>query len=201
VENETQRTRLRDAVRNIKGVTDVSDVGLQMIGPPFCDVLDLLEPLQQQTAAQAPGFAVRLINKDVRGRPIYVQSEHLIIEVTTPAKFESFVYVDYYTTDGQVQHLFPNPQEVWNLFKPQSVHTLGRPDHSGLTWKPLPPFGRELITVIATKKPLIFTPKAPRYEPEPATLYLNQLRQALPRELSPAEIAVAFYVIETRERL
>jgi Domain of unknown function (DUF4384) len=133
--------------------------------------------------------------------PVYAQGENLIVEVTTPAQFESFVYVDYYSTDGQVQHLFPNIKEPINLLLPRHVYTVGQPDEKHIEWKPLPPFGRELITVIATKQPLVFTPKAPRYDPEPARSYLDQLRQAIPRDeaLAKAEIAALFYPIETHK--
>ena len=53
--------------------------------------------------------------------------------------------------------------------------------------------------MIVTKQPLIFTPKAPRYDPESARSYLDQLRQAIPRDLAQAEIAATFYTIETRK--
>jgi len=78
------------------------------------------------------------------------------------------------------------------------VYTVGQPDDQHFEWKPFPPFVRELISVIVTKQPLIFTPKAPRYDPEPFNLYVYQLREALPRDLSQAEIAAAIYTIETR---
>jgi hypothetical protein len=200
VENETQRTRLREVAQQIKGITHVNDALLRVVEKPFCEVLETLEPVQKHAEAQDFGLKVRLVKKEGQRQPVYVQGEHLIIEVTAPAKFQSFVYVDYYTTDGQVQHLFPNLQEALNLLQPRSVYTVGQPDGQHFEWKPLPPFGRELITVIATKEPLLFTPRAPRYDPEPASLYIDQLRQALPRNLAQAEIAVAFYSIETRDR-
>lgn len=200
VESETQRARLRSAVQNIKGITQVNDTLLRIIEPPFCEILDVLEPLQKHAETRNFGLKVRLVNKEGQQLPVYVQGENLLIEVTTPAQFESFVHVDYYTTDGQVQHLLPNLQEEVNLIPPRSVYTVGQLDEEHFEWKVLPPFGRELITVIVTKQPLVFTPKAPRYDAEPARFYLDQLRQALPHDLAPAGIAAAFYLIETRDR-
>jgi hypothetical protein len=200
VENEAQRARLREVAQQIKGITHINDALLRVVEAPFCEVLELLEPLQQHAAAQDFGLKVRLVRKEGQRLPVYVQGENLIIEVTAPSKFQSFVYVDYYTTDGQVQHLFPNLQEALNLLSPRSVYTVGQPDGQHFEWKPLPPFGRELITVIATREPLLFTPRVPRYDPEPARLYIDQLRQALPRDPAQAEVAVAFYTIETRDR-
>lgn len=198
VESATQRHRLRSAVQHIKGVTSLNDASLRVIEAPFCEVLDLLEPVHAQATARGYDLRVRLVHKEHQPLPVYVQGENLIIEVTTPDAFAGFVYVDYYTTDGQVQHLFPNLQEELNFLPPRGVYTVGQPDERHVEWKVLPPFGRELITVIVTRQPLVFVPKAPRYDPEPARLYIDQLRQALPRDPATAEIAATFYLIETR---
>jgi hypothetical protein len=199
IESEENRARLRSVAQNIRGITYVNDTLIRIVEAPFCEVLDILEPVQKHAETKAFGLKVRLINKEGKKSPVYVQGENLIIEVTTPTQFESFVYVDYYSTDGQVQHLFPNIKEALNLLPPRSVYTVGQPDDKHVEWKPLPPFGRELITVIATKQPLVFTPKAPLYDPESARSYLDQLHQAIPRDLSQAEIAAVFYPIETRK--
>jgi len=199
IESEENRARLRSMVQNIRGITYVNDTLMRIVEAPFCEVLDILEPVQKHAETHDFGLKVRLVNKEGKKSLVYVQGENLIIEVTTPAQFESFVYVDYYSTDGQVQHLFPNIKEALNFLPARSVYTVGQPDDKHVEWKPLPPFGRELITVIATKQPLVFTPKAPRYDPESARSYLDQLHQAIPRDLSQAEIAATFYPIETRK--
>ena len=199
IESEENRARLRNVVQNIRGITYVNDTLMRIVEAPFCEVLDILEPVQKHAATHNFGLKVRLVNKEDKKSLVYVQGENLIIEVTTPAQFESFVYVDYYSTDGQVQHLFPNIKEALNFLPPRSTYIVGQPDDKHVEWKPLPPFGRELITVIATKQPLVFTPKAPRYDPESARSYLDQLHQAIPRDLAQAEIAATFYPIETRK--
>ena len=199
IESEENRARLRSVVQNIHGITYVNDTLMPIVEAPFCEVLDILEPVQKHAETHDFGLKVRLVNKEGKKFPVYVQGENLIIEVTTPAQFESFVYVDYYSTDGQVQHLFPNIKEALNLLPARSVYTVGQPDDKHVEWKPLPPFGRELITVIATRQPLVFTPRAPRYDPESARSYLDQLHPAIPRDLSQVEIAATFYTIETRK--
>jgi len=201
IESEENRARLRSVVQNIRGITYVNDTLMRIVEAPFCVVLDILEPVQKHAETHDFGLKVRLVSKEGKQSPVYVQGENLIIEVTTPAKFESFVYVDYYSTDGQVQHLFPNIKEPLNLLPARSVYTVGQPDDKHINWSPLPPFGRELITVIVTKQPLVFTPKTPRYDPELASAYLDQLRQAIPRDeaLAKAEIAATFHPLETRK--
>jgi hypothetical protein len=199
IESEENRARLRSVAQNIRGITYVNDALMRIVEAPFCEVLDILEPVQKHAEAHDFALKVRLINKEGKQSQVYAQGENLIVEVTTPAQFESFVYVDYYSTDGQVQHLFPNIKEPINLLLPRYVYTVGQPDDRHMKWTPLPPFGRELITVIATKQPLVFTPRTPRYDPEPARSYLDQLHQAIPRDLAQAEIAATFYPIETRK--
>jgi hypothetical protein len=198
IESPEQLARLRGVVQSMRGITFINDTSVRIVEAPFCEVMDLLEPVQKHAETHDFGFKVRLVNKEGKKSPVYVQGENLIIEVTTPAQFASFVYVDYYSTDGKVYHLFPNPQEELNFLQPRSVYTVGQPGGPH-EWKPSPPFGRELVAMIATKQPLVFTPKVPRYDPEPAGLYLDQLRQALPRDLAQAEIAATFYTIETRK--
>jgi hypothetical protein len=130
--------------------------------------------------------------------PLYVAGESLTIDVTTPAKFQSYVYVDYYTADGQVGHLFPNAVEPRHVFAPNSVYTVGKPgDPQRVAWKIEPPFGLELVSVIASKTPLF---QNPRYDPEQTQAYLEALRRGLPKDAADADIAATFGFITTRDR-
>jgi hypothetical protein len=127
--------------------------------------------------------------------PVYSQGEALLIDVTTPAQFASYIYVDFYNNDGRVQYLFSNPA-LNRPFLPQSVHTLGYA-HGQPLWEIGPPYGRGLVTVIASKTPLVFPPLAPGDDPESAALYLTRLRQALPQASVPAAVAATFFFLET----
>ena len=100
---------------------------------------------------------------------------------------------------GKSNTCFPIPKKLLNFFPARSVYTVGQPDGQHREWKPLPPFGRELITVIATKQPLVFTPKRPRYDPEPARSYSTSSVKLSRVSLAQAEIAATFYPIETRK--
>jgi type IV/VI secretion system ImpK/VasF family protein len=189
VVSEARRAEIRNGVQRIKGVTRVNDQPLQIIPRPFCEVVELLEPLQERAEGQRFGLAMRL-NK-TEAKPIYRRDENLVVTVQTPTAFESHVYVDYYTADAGVGHLFPNSQERKNVFRPGSAVVVGE----GMTWQIQPPFGLELVTVIASKTPL-FLP--PRLEPESETAeaYLNVLRPALK---SASEVVATFYFITTQD--
>jgi hypothetical protein len=149
--------------------------------------------VQTHAEAHALSFAARP-NK-ASAPLVYTEGEDLLIEVTTPAQFESYIYVDFYDDAGRVLYLFFNP-ELNRPFLPQSVHTLGYADGQP-AWGIGPPYGRGLVTVIASKTPLVFPALDPRDDPGSAALYLARLRQALPQEAVLAEVAATFFFLET----
>ncbi len=191
VASEAQKMEIQTIVQSIEGVTKVQET-LQIIPRPFCAVLELLEPLKHRAEAQALGLTAHL-NK-TGDPPTYMKDENLVVDFQTP-KFASYVYVDYYTADGGVGHLLPNPQQQQHFFQPGTSFTLGEVG-SPVRWKILPPFGQELITVIASQAPLFSTP---RFNPETAESYLIELRSALEQQ-AQADIAATFYFIKTQDR-
>ena len=193
VESEEQRADIHRIVQSLGSTVRVDDA-LYILPRPFCEALTLFEPMQTQVGAGASGLVARP-NK-VGTPPVYVQGEDLVIEVTTPAQFESYIYVDFYDSNGRVHYLFFNP--VFNRpFTPRSVHTLGYIDGQP-AWGIGPPYGRGLVTVIASKAPLVFPPLEPRDDPGSAAFYLSRLRQAWPQEIGQAEATATFFFIETR---
>jgi type IV/VI secretion system ImpK/VasF family protein len=195
VASEEQQTQIRHVVQSIASSARVDDA-LHLLPRPFCEVLALLEPVQARADAHALGFAARP-NK-ISAPLVYTEGEDLLIEVSTPAQFASYIYVDFYDNDGRVHYLFFNP-ELNRPFPAQSVHTLGHADGQS-AWEIGPPYGRGLVTVIASKTPLVFPPLEPRDDPGSAALYLARLRQALPQEVAPAEVAATFFFLETQAR-
>ena len=193
VADEDQRARIHRVVQSVASTVRIDDA-LRLIPRPFCEVLDLFEPMQTYAEAHTFGLLVRP-NKS-GDPPVYVQGENLVIEVTTPTQFKSYIYVDFYDDDGRVHYLFFNPG-FNRPFTPQSVHLLGYADGQP-AWGIGPPYGRGLVTVIASKTPLVFPPLEPGDDAESAALYLSRLRQALPPEGSQAEVAATFFFIETR---
>jgi eukaryotic-like serine/threonine-protein kinase len=195
VASDAQRAGIRAAVQRVDGVSQVTDT-FQVIPHPFCDVLDVLEPLRKHAEAQGYGLHMSL-NKSGE-LPIYMDGDTLIIDVTTPSKFASYIYVDYFIADGAVEHLLPNYRESQHNFAPSSVYTVGTPgDPQRTEWKIQLPFGLELVSVIASKTRLF---QSPRYDPEDAAGYLTALRRALPTDVLNADIAATFHFIRTRGR-
>jgi Domain of unknown function (DUF4384)/BON domain len=190
-----ERTRIGRVVQDIKGVLNVDD-SFQIIPRPFCDVVEILEPFKEHNDRLAIGLAARL-NK-AGGQPTYIEGEKLAIDIKVPEKFESYLYIDYYSTDGQVGHMFPDPvmfPDPWKkIFTPNSSLTV---DGGPKPWRIEAPFGLELVTVIASKKPLFLDP---RTAVEPAQPYIDALRQMLPKDVSKSEVAAEFHFITTKAR-
>jgi hypothetical protein len=154
-------------------------------------VVELLEPFE---AGQQPSGVSVSLNK-AGAYPVYYDKENLVVEVKAHTMFAGYVYVDYFTTDRVVWHMFPNPKEQKNLVQPGSVLTVG--DISGpVPWGIAPPFGLELVTVVTSKTPL-FSP--PRDDTESAEAFLYGLRQALARSVK-ADVTATLHFMLTQER-
>ncbi len=195
VASEAQRAEVRSIVQRIPGVAQLNET-LQVIPKPFCQVLDLLEPYHDHGEAQRFGLGVTLNKRGAH--PVYLAGENLIIDIKTPTAFDSYLYVDFYTFEGEVAHLFPNVVESRHFFPANSEYTVGKmTDPQRLEWKIQPPYGLELVTVIASRTPLF---AAPRYDVEGVDAYLNDLRRALPQTPAPAEIAAMVLFITTQDR-
>jgi hypothetical protein len=110
--------------------------------------------------------------------------------------FPAHLQVDYYTMDGTVIHLLPNPLETSSQVEAHVLRRLGDRVAGGRYWSIGPPFGHELIVVIASSSPL-FT--APRPEAEPATNYLPDLQRALEAAATDPEavppVAAARFIV------
>jgi hypothetical protein len=198
VASEAQAAEIRKGVQSIEKGIQVKDA-FQIIPQPLCAVLDLLEPIKRLGEAQASGLIANL-NKQgsgpLYGNPVYFEGENLIVTVKTPATFESYIYVDYYTAEGMVGHLFPNPNDPIKPFARNQSLKIGDP-LGPQKWEIMAPFGLELVSVIASKDKLFSQSRA---DTEQAATYINDLRQALPQNVPNKQTTVDFYLITTRSR-
>ena len=103
------------------------------------------------------------------------RGQSLTFDVEAP-DFPAHLQVDYFTADGFVVHLLPNPLETSGRVEPRAVRRLGERKSGGRFWTIGPPFGDEMIVALASPLPLFPTP---RPEAEPASAYLADLKRAL----------------------
>ncbi|WP_168220265.1 protein kinase domain-containing protein [Azospirillum thermophilum] len=148
--------------------------GIEIATAPaeLCDPLTVAAaPLAANAALDRP-LALRLVTE---AGPLRAD-ESLVLEVETPPGRPLHLQVDYFTADGTVVHLLPNPSETGSLTEPAATRRLGERSAGGRFWTIGPPFGQELLLVLASPAPLSV---GGRPEAEPASAYLAALRRAL----------------------
>ncbi|MBY6264558.1 serine/threonine protein kinase [Azospirillum sp. 412522] len=121
----------------------------------------------------------------------------LVLEIRAPAH-PVRLQVDYFTIDGTVVHLLPNPSEDGAALAAGAARLLGEKGEDGKPetgrhWTIGPPYGTEMLLTIATGAPLF---PAPRPEQEPADDYLAALAKALATipGNAPAPLADAHFI-------
>jgi type VI secretion system protein ImpK len=188
VASASQGADIRKIVESVKGVTQVKEK-FEIIPRPFCAVLDLLEPVKKQ--AEDRGISlVTSLNKG-GSIPNYYDRDLLVINGKTPAKFVSYVYVDYYAADSKVGHLLPSLEQKTNRLNSNTSFAV--PDGSYEKRISADPPGLELITVIASKTVLFSTLR----DVESADSYLNALRQTLSKDSGQSDVTATFHFIQT----
>ena len=119
----------------------------------------------------------------------------LMVDVVTP-DFQSYVTVDYFVLDGHVVHLLPNAAARENVAPPRYTATIG----SLGNWAIGPPFGTEMLVLMATPVPLF---DAVRPDAEDGAVYLRALDARLAgvaKAHGAGAIAVDFLQITTHAR-
>lgn len=189
VQSDEQRESVRRAAASVPEVKRVEET-FRIVPRPFCQVVDLLQPV----VARADG--ARLAVRPRNGcDAVYVKGDSLVITISA-ARPLRYVYADYFTADREnVAHLLPNPNQQENFFKADTEITLGAPGTEP-QWQVQPPFGTELITVIASAQPLI---GSARSLAEPDAGYIDQLRRAL-QQSAAGDVAAAYCFITTQDR-
>ena len=80
---------------------------------------------------------------------MFIEGEPLVLDVAAPL-YRSYLYVDYHFHDGYVVHLLPDQRSGPVRLDAGEWLSLGEDGE----WVVSPPFGEELIAVIASPVPL-----------------------------------------------
>ncbi|MCK6553145.1 DotU/TssL family secretion system protein [Candidatus Binatia bacterium] len=187
VESETQRAQVTATARAVPEVRNVRD-NLSLMPRPFCEVVELLEPLRVRAQQAGTALAVTL----PKGcNTVYRLGDSLVFEVSAKRPLQ-YVYLDYYVADREtVGHLYPGAGEGEAGLTGTTL-TVGGPD-SATKWQVEPPFGTELVTAISSPKPILGT----RPPTERAGVYLDSLRAVLPSDGTSTEVGAAYCFIST----
>jgi tRNA A-37 threonylcarbamoyl transferase component Bud32 len=194
VASEADAKRVVDAAR-LGGAAEVR-APIEVLGWPFCEAASLVRAMSEGTD---PGDAPRLS----ANQPgfVFQDGDQLVLKVMQSRRFDGFLYVDYLDPSGEVLHMLPAPRQPDNAAKAGAEIAIGLPPGetvpTGQIFKITPPFGTQLILVIATRQPLFATPR-PRAEP--AGAYFAALHHALDGAGDGADAASAYRLMQTLPR-
>lgn len=163
VQSEQDRSRLTGSLREVEGVSAVRAGELGVEPWPFCEVLLVTEPLRERNRTEDLGLDLA-----VRGGAVLYEGDDFVVEIGTPG-FAAYLYLDYVQHDGLVGHVAHAPAD-----EPPDAPDERFPYPTGYEIEE--PFGREMIVLIATSRPLF---EEPRPEFEPAGDYLPVLRERI----------------------
>lgn len=175
--------RLRRDIAAIAGVK-ASEFDVHVRIWPHCEVIALLKPYRQRNVDQRMGLEV---TPTTGHSDRFIEGEPIIVKMIN-ANQDGYLYVDYWSVEGGVLHLFPNPVEENWRFSPGEQHNVGEAQ----TWEVGAPFGQELITIVSSPVPLY---EGQREQVEQARDYLPVLRALL--ESSDPKVGANFLILQT----
>lgn len=154
-------------------------------------VIQQVVSLMQQFFPQGGDFRLE-VWPDKGVDAVYRAGDRLVVRIQAGAA--AYLQVDYYQADGQVVHLLPNP--VDSNFVPAGQGMVIGKSAAGYQFTVTPPFGQELLTVIASQKPLQMHTRVQEFEP--ATAYIARLTARLNTLKASGQVAGAHAIILTK---
>ncbi len=181
--------RVQTDVAAIKGVQSPTfDIKVRIW--PHCEVVELLKPYRARNVDQRHGLQV---TPTTGHSDRFTEGERVTVKLVQ-SNYDGYLYVDYYTVDGSVIHLYPNKREPDSGRKILSGEQFNVGEKIPEGWIVGPPFGQELITVVSSPTPLYDTER-PEYEP--ASTYLPRLRELLNAGQANEKLAANFLFLQT----
>ncbi len=195
------RDKLNRDLSNIDGVTKVSLNNVEVMGRPFCNILDFLE---NTDLFDLNGDLAPTISLNKRGiRPTYLEGENFYIKVKNHGLPEGHLHVVYFNIEGSAYHLLPGWAGDENMGI--DVIAMGRPDghqdddsrYKLTIGKPLE---RAILIAIYSENPL-FSESHQEYKS--AETYIAALRNAVGERGATADtkplVSVSYVILELRK--
>ena len=157
VSSEEELQKLETLVRNVDGIGEVI-FRVTVTSQAFCEILDVTVPLRELNGIDQAGAFVSLAN----GAFDLIEGDYLVVDAVTPV-FDSYIYLFYAQQDGKLVHMLPNPETRDNFLPANQRLRLGE-DPNVRRYNVTGPFGDDMMTMIASTKPL-FPEVRPEIEP------------------------------------
>ena len=180
---------VKQRVDGVEGVKS-SAVNVQLRIWPHCEVVKILAQYQARNSDSGYGLS---ITPSTGHSDRFIENENVIVKLQQ-ANYDGYLYVDYYTVNGAVAHMYPNTGEPDSGRLIQSAEQFEVGATPSKTWTVSAPFGQELIPVIASPTPL-YAEALP--EIQTAEEYLPKLRQMLDANRGNARLAATYLFMQT----
>lgn len=180
---------VKQQVAAIEGVKSV-DAQLQLRIWPHCEVVKVLEAYKARNDDSGQHLA---ITPSTGHSDRFIEGENVIVKLQQP-DYDGYLYVDYYTVNGGVAHIYPNAGEAGSGRLLKSLEQFEVGATPAKTWTVCAPFGQELITVIASPRPL-YQDALP--EIQTAQEYLPRLRKMLEANRGNSQLLAAHLFMQT----
>ena len=180
---------VKQRVDGVEGVKS-STVNVQLRIWPHCEVVKILAQYKARNSDSGYGLS---ITPSTGHSDRFLENENVIVKLQQ-ANYDGYLYVDYYTVNGAVAHMYPNDGEPDSGRLIQSAEQFEVGATPSKTWTVSAPFGQELITVIASPTPL-YAEALP--EIQTAEEYLPRLRQMLDANRGNAKLAATYLFMQT----
>jgi len=154
---------------------------------PYCEVASILSEYKQKNPLTVHGMQ---LDTKSRSKQL-IEGNNLVVELAAP-DVASYLYVDYYRSDGTVVHLYPEIKKDMEKIPPAVRLTIGEMNSS---WVVKKPFGENQIVLMASDVPLI---EKTRPLQEPAQDYLAILHKKVIVNETP--VAVKYLMVTTNPR-
>jgi serine/threonine protein kinase len=143
----TESVELAGAEQVVAGLPGVGSVSMQVttVDRSYCRLLEFYAPYWKVNRIQKLGTAITT----PKPGNVFEGGEPLLLDVAAPL-YRSYLYVDYHFRDGYVIHLLPDQRSGPVRLDAGEWLSLGE----GGEWTVSPPFGKEMIAVIAAPFPL-----------------------------------------------
>jgi hypothetical protein len=198
VRSDAERLRLLDRAARTPGIQRVDTSGLRVVGEPYCGVLTFLDRAELKRSEDQRQDLAAMGASAQAGIRRYFRGSALELTMTAP-EFESFIYVDYFSSDGRVHHLLPTERPD-NRFAAEQTVMVGGEKGRGRRTVVGPPYGLDLVLAVASSEPLLLRP---RPATEGAAEYLAALEESIRalRERGFAlQLEYAYFLAYTAER-
>jgi hypothetical protein len=195
VRTAADRERLSAQVSTIAGERRVRS-DLHLVGEPYCRVFAFLGG-PELTLSSEQRQNLDAVAQSVQSGVLVLKAGMPLALLLKGPDFPSYAYVDYFTGDGQVYHVFPNADADHGRLGASERLEIGGRNGRGLKATIGPPFGLDLVVALASEVPLHLN-RRPRAEA--ADTYLAALDGVIAqaRRQDPSlRIEYTYYLIRT----